>query len=362
MTALRTLIGLGDHSRKREKIAAVARAVQRCAALLTGALLVLGCGADRATRVLRLGHGLDPTHPVHQAMESFATDVETASGGSLEVRIYPSEQLGSERECLELLQIGSLDITKVSAAVLESFAPAFRVLSLPYLFVDEAPRFAVLEGAVGEELRAQPRDARLLGVAFYDAGSRSFYTVERPITSPADLRGLKIRTQESATAMEMVRALGGSPTPISWGELYTSLQQGVVDGAENNPPSFHLSRHYEIARYYTLDEHTAVPDVLVISTEPWRRLGDEERQIVKQAALRSAELQRTLWAEATEAALRAVAAAGVEILRPDKGAFARQVEELIDRFAADEEAARWIRRIRSTGVEPVESQQPKGSE
>jgi len=253
-------MGLGDHSRKREKIAAVVRAVQRFLALLTGVVLLAGCGADRQSRVLRLGHGLDPTHPVHRAMEAFADEVEAASAGSLQVRIYPSEQLGSERECLELLQIGSLDLTKVSAAVLESFAPAFRVLSLPYLFVDQEHRFRVLGGEIGESLLRQPRDARLLGLAYYDAGSRSFYTRDHPITSPEDLQGLKIRTQESATAMDMVRALGGSPTPISWGELYTALQQGVVDGAENNPPSFHLSRHYEIARYYTTgDRQTSRP-------------------------------------------------------------------------------------------------------
>lgn len=278
-------------------------------------------------------------------MEAFGADVEAASGGSLEVRIYPSEQLGSERECLELLQIGSLDMTKVSAAVLESFAPAFRVLSVPYLFVDQEHRFRVLDGEIGETLLAQPAEARLRGLAFYDAGSRSFYTRERPIRSPDDLVGLKIRTQESATAMEMVRALGGSPTPISWGELYTALQQGVVDGAENNPPSFHLSRHYEIARYYSLDEHTAVPDVLVISTATWRRLGDAERLLVKQAARRSAELQRRLWREATEEALRAVAAAGVEILRPDKTLFADRVGGLIESYAADPQIGDWVRRI-----------------
>jgi len=347
MTAFRTLMDLRDHSRNREKIAAVARGVQGHLALLIGVVLLAGCGSDRQGRILRLGHGLDPTHPVHRAMESFADEIAEASSGALRVRIYPSEQLGSERECLELLQIGSLDLTKVSAAVLESFAPSFQVLSLPFLFDDQAHRFRVLDGEIGEDLLAEPTDGRLLGLCYNNAGSRSFYTRDRPVTTPLDLQGLKIRTQESATAMEMVRAMGGSPTPISWGELYTALQQGVVDGAENNPPSFHLSRHYETARYYTLDEHTAVPDVLVIGTETWQRLSPGEREIVKRAAQRSAELQRVLWQEATTRALQAVAEAGVEILRPDKTLFARELEGLIDRYAADEELGSWIRRIQS---------------
>ncbi|HVR28110.1 MAG TPA: TRAP transporter substrate-binding protein [Thermoanaerobaculia bacterium] len=316
---------------------------------LVACVLVLaldGCRGGDGVEVLRLAHGLDASHPAHLAMERFGDLVAEGSNGRLAVRIYPAEQLGSERECLELLQVGSLALTKVSASVLESFAPAFRALSTPFLFADRDHLRRVLDGDLGARLLAEPAQFRLRGLCFYDAGSRSFYTRARPVRTPDDLVGLKIRTQESASAMEMVRALGGSPTPISWGELYSALDQGIVDGAENNPPSFHLSRHYEIARYYSLDEHTAVPDVLVISTRVWDRLEGGDRRVLARAARESALLQRELWERATAEALLAIRAAGVEIVEPDKDAFAAKVEPLVERYAAEPELGAWIRAIR----------------
>ena len=220
-------------------------------------LCLSGCSSGNNVFVIKLAHGLAPSHPVHQAMEYFAERVATKSDKTMRIDIYPSEQLGSERECIELLQIGSLGMTKISTSPLESFAPVFKVFGLPYLFRNEEHRFKVLEGAIGEQLLATPMDDRLLGLCYYDAGSRSFYTVEKPINTPEDLEGLKIRTMESTTAMQMVRALGGSPTPIAWGELYSALQQGIVDGAENNPPSFYLSHHYTgyiVNQYCGLEE------------------------------------------------------------------------------------------------------------
>ncbi|MDX1384939.1 MAG: TRAP transporter substrate-binding protein [Thermoanaerobaculia bacterium] len=343
--------------RLRDIIAAVTLPRIVLATLRVGPALALvaclGCRGETEVVVLRLGHGLDPTHPVHRAMEVMAAEAASRSGGSLEIRIYPSEQLGSERECLELLQIGSLAMTKVSASVLESFAPALRVLSLPYLFRDREHLFAVLEGEIGDDLLAAPEPFRLRGLSFYDAGSRSFYTRERPVRHPDDLAGMKIRTQESATAIDMVEALGGAATPIAWGELYTALQQGVVDGAENNPPSFHLSRHYEIARFYSLDEHSSVPDVLVIGTLAWSRLTPDHRRVLTAAARVSAEHQKRLWRQATEEALAAVEAGGVEILRPDKAPFRQRVDALLERYADDPALAELILRIRALAGEAI---------
>ena len=177
--------------------------------------------------------------------------LEKNSDGALKLEIYPNQQLGSERQCLELLQIGSLDMTKVSAAVMENFSPNMKVLGLPFLFKNKEHTFNVLDGEVGKELLDGGKKYWLKGLGYYDAGSRSFYTKEAPVEKPENLKGLKIRVMESVTAMNMVNNLGGSPTPISYGELYTALQQGVVDGAENNPPSFVSSNHYEINKYYT---------------------------------------------------------------------------------------------------------------
>ncbi len=281
-----------------------------------------GCGAVDDTVVLRLGHGLDSSHPVHGGMERMAELVEEKSEGNMRIVIYPNEQLGTEREALELLQIGSLDITKVSAAVMESFTPVFTIFSVPFLFIDDDHMYAVLDGPIGQQILDAARPYRIKGLCYYDAGTRSFYTTNRPIHAPEDLEGLSIRVQESASAIRMVNTLGGSATPVSWGELYTALQQGVVDGAENNPPSFYLSRHYEVSQYYTLNEHTAVPDVLVISSHTWDHvLNEEQRDIVEEAALESVPYQRELWREASEEALRAVEAAGVEIIHPDREPF-----------------------------------------
>ena len=294
---------------------------------------VAGCSDDGLERrVLRVGHGLSPDHPVHRAMAFMADDLARRSGGQLAMQIYPSGQLGSERECIELLQMVSLAMTKVSAATLENFVPAYGAFTQPYVFRSEAHRFAVLDGPLGQGLLDEMRPFRLRGLAYYDAGARSFYTTKTPVREPADLAGQQVRVMESRTAMEMVRLMGGSPTPLAYGELYTALQQGVVDGAENNLPSYYLSRHYEVAPYLVLDEHTAVPDVLVIGTKVWDGLTEQEQQWLLEAAAASVPVQRELWRASTEEALAAVQAAGVTVVTPDaagKQAFADRVAEML---------------------------------
>lgn len=306
------------------------------------------CGRNSGIRTIKLAHGLDVNHSVHKAMLKMGEDLKTLSGGRMVLKIYPNQQLGTERECLELLQIGSLDMTKVSVGVLENFAPKMKVLGLPFLFRDREHSFHVLDGPIGTELLSDGEKYWLKGLAYYDAGSRSFYTKEKPVNSPEDLSGLKIRVMESVTAMDMVSQLGGSPTPISWGELYTSLQQGVVDGAENNPPSFYLSHHYEVCKYYTLDEHTVLPDVLLASTHFWETLSVEERGWLQQATANSVTYQRELWKASEEEALAAVKAAGVTIIKPDKSLFAEKVEKVFEAYRKDPEMEALINEIQAT--------------
>ncbi|WP_339727424.1 TRAP transporter substrate-binding protein [Maribacter stanieri] len=308
----------------------------------------LGCEIQSDVKTLRLGHGLDVSHSVHKAMVKMGEDLLKRSGGKLKLEIYPSQQLGTERECLELLQIGSLDMTKVSVGVLENFAPKMKVLGLPFLFRDRQHSFNVLDGPIGEMLLNDGEKYWLKGLGYYDAGSRSFYTMNKPIEKPEDLVGEKIRVMESATAVNMVKALGGSPTPISWGELYTSLQQGVVDGAENNPPSFYLSRHYEVCKYYSLDEHTVLPDVLLMGTYVYNKLNEEERKWLKEAVTESVKYQRILWAEAEEEALREVQKAGVQVIRPDKSLFAEKVKGIFEGYKDDKDIYPLIKQIQET--------------
>jgi tripartite ATP-independent transporter DctP family solute receptor len=222
-----------------------------------------------------------------------------------------------------------------------------KVLGLPYLFRDDEHAWAVLNGPIGKDLLLEAQNYWLRGVCFYDAGSRSFYTKDRPINSPEDLAGLKVRVMNSQTAMQMVKALGGAPTPISFGELYTALQQGVVDGAENNPPSFFTSRHYEVCKYYSIDEHSTVPDVMLIGTNTWERLTAQEQTWLQEAADASVEYQRKVWAASEQEALDAVKAAGVQINYPDKSPFAARVEDIYERYKDDPEIYELIQQIQA---------------
>ena len=297
--------------------------------LLLIALGLLGaCARQDDTVVLKLAHVLDTGHSVHQGMAYMAERLEHYSNGTMRIDIYPSGQLGAERDTVELVQIGSLAMTKVSAAPLEAFVPAMQVFSIPYVFRDREHYFKALDSEIGKELLASVEVARLRGMGYYDSGSRSFYMVDDPVETPADLAGLKIRVMKSQTAVKMVAALGGSATPISWGELYTALQQGVVDGAENNPPSFYLSGHYEVCKYYALNEHTSVPDMLLMSSRIWDSLNEQQREWLQQAVDDSVAYQRKLWQESTDEALAAVREAGVTVTYPDKQPFMAAVEEM----------------------------------
>ena len=316
--------------------------------LLIFSFLFTSCQESENVKIIRLGHGLSTTHSVHQAMVYMDSVLRVKSNGKMKIQIYPSEQLGTERQCLELLQIGSLDMTKVSAGSLENFSPNIKVFGLPFLFRDRQHSYSVLDGPIGRDLLYGTEKYWLKGLAYYDAGARSFYTKEKKINSPEDLDGLKIRVMESKTAFDMVKALGGSPTPISFGELYTSLQQGVVDGAENNPPSFYLSRHYEVCKYYTLDEHTILPDVLLMSTHIWDSFSDKEREWLSQAVKESITEQRKLWTKSEKQSLDAVKEAGVEIIIPDKTLFSKKSKKILESYKEDEVLYDFINRIKNT--------------
>ena len=291
-------------------------------------LVLVSCAREADVTVLKLGHALDTGHVVHKGMVHMAERLDQYSNGKMRIEIYPSGQLGAERELVELLQIGSLAMTKVSSSPLESFVPEMKVFSLPYVFRDQAHFKKVLASDVGKSLLLAPEKVRLRGMGYYDAGSRSFYSTDTPINSPADLAGLKIRVQKSQTSVDMIAAMGGAATPISWGELYTALQQGVVDGAENNPPSLYLSRQYEVSKYYSLDQHTYVPDILLMSLHIWENLNQQQQEWLQQAVDDSTAYQGRLWQQASDEALAAIEASGVEIIRPDKEPFMAAVVEM----------------------------------
>lgn len=301
----------------------------------------LGKTTDQAaagTRTLKFAHALPNSHPVHKGIEELKRRLEELSGGKMKIDIFPNEQLGTEVQCLEKVQAGTLDIMKVSAAPIGSFVPAYQVFSLPYLFRDEDHYWNVLNGPVGEEMLdvVQTRDdgspSGLQGLGYFDSGSRSFYTV-KPVSNPAELQGKKIRVMNDQVAMDMVQAMGGSPTPISFGELYTALKQGTVDGAENNPPSFVSSRHYEICKNYVLDHHSRIPDVILISSKVWETVNEQQREWLREAVADATVFQRKLWKEETERCLQQLRDEGVNIIEPDTQLFRDAVAPIIQKYS-----------------------------
>jgi len=320
--------------------------------------LWLGASSPEARgRVLRLSHSLNRDHPVHKGMEFMADDLARRSGGELRIEIYADGQLGPERDLIELIQIGSLAMTKVSTAPLENFSPLIKVFSLPYLFRDREHFWQMANGPIGRELLDASIPYRLKGLTYFDAGARSFYINKkrnRVVRHPDDLDGLSIRVQRSRTAVRLVELLGAKPIPIPFGELYTALDTGTVDGAENNPPSLYTTRQYEVTAAYTLNEHTIVPDILIIGVDTWNRLSPQEQSWLQASADAASVHQRKLWAEAETEMLAIIEDSGVEVVRDvDREAFrARTLPMYDDDEFSPPEVRDLIQRIRAVGTEP----------
>ncbi|WP_423738286.1 TRAP transporter substrate-binding protein [Caviibacterium pharyngocola] len=303
-----------------------------------------------AKTVLKLSHNNDKTHPVHMSMQYMSDEVKKLTDGEVVIRIYPNSQLGTQRESMELLQSGSLDMAKSNASELEAFEPTYAAFNVPYLFKNSDHYYKVLQDAdVGQKILSNSAGKGFIGLTYYDAGSRSFYA-QKPIRTPEDLKGMKIRVQPSPSALEMMKLLGASPTPLAFGELYTALQQGVVDGAENNPTALTLMRHGEVAKFYSEDEHTIIPDVLVISEKTWAKLSPEQQKALKEAADKSMMYHKDLWIEMTAKEVKeAKEKLGVEFVKVEKQPFIDAVKPMHDKAKADAVIGSYIEKIDALG-------------
>jgi tripartite ATP-independent transporter DctP family solute receptor len=301
-------------------------------ACILGAFVIrpkAGSKAGGRTIVLKLAHGLDEAHPVHQAMILMKQRLEELTDGKATIDLYSGGVLGGETDCLEQVQKGELAMTKVSTAALEAFIPEMKVFSIPFTFRDENHFWTTLNGDIGKKLLAKGAAQNFQGLCYYDSGDRNFYSTKKPIRTIDDVKGMKIRVMNSRTAMDMINAMGGSPCPITWGELYTALAQGTVDAAENNPPSFDTSRHFEVCKYFTFTAHQRIPDMVIMSTKVWDTLPQDVQAALQKAADESEIFQRKLWKEKTEQSLALAKEKGVELITPELDGFRKACAGII---------------------------------
>ncbi len=321
---------------------------------LAAGLLLSGCGKETAqaqgeeTLVLRYAYASN-SQPVIDSMKEFGRLVEEKTDGTVKVEYFPDGQLGGERELIELTQTGAIDFTKVSASALESFSKDYAIFSLPYLFDDEAHFFAVMEDQqIMDTVYQSTKDLGFTGLTYYDSGQRSFYMVNQPIETPADLKGKKIRVMQSETAIKMVELLGGSAVPMGSDEVYTSLQSNLIQGAENNEFVLYTAGHGGVAKYYSYDEHTRVPDIVIMNEAIKKKLTSEQVKAIEDAAAESTKYEITVFKEAVEEE-KAIAAKefGVKFNTVDNAPFRELVKPLHDEFAKDPQYGELYQEIRS---------------
>ncbi|MCA8901274.1 MAG: TRAP transporter substrate-binding protein [Hyphomonas sp.] len=314
-----------------------------------GGVALAGCGGlDRS--LLRAADAQPDGYPTVEAVREMGRLLAERTGGRLRIKVYAGGQLGNEKDTLEITLFGGLDLNRVSIAPLGSIVPEAVVPTLPFLFRSTAHMRAALDGAPGDAILAALEPHKLVGLCFYDAGARSFYTSKRPVHGPDDLRGQKIRVLNSDLFVSMIEAFGGNATPMAFSEVYQGLMQGVVDGAENNPPSYESTRHFEVAPYYSLTEHVMAPEVLVMSLRTWRTLSEADQALVRQCARDSVPVMRRIWDARTDSAMAKLIEQGVEIIRPDRAPFAAKVKPVWDRYLSTLQL-----RALATAIENVEA-------
>lgn len=293
---------------------------------------------------MRLAHSLPTSHPVHPAMQHFADLARERSQGELDITLFADGQLGQEIDLISQVQAGKLDFLKVSASVLERVHPAYKVLNLPFTLRDRAHWLRVTSGSVGNEILMSTSSAGLVGLTYYDAGARSFYA-QKPIMRPEDLKGMKIRIQPSETMVRLMQLFGAEGVELSWSNVYVALKSGLVDGAENSIAALIVGKHAEVSTHYSIDEHTMIPDVLLVGAQRLNSMTPKQREIIRDAAAASYHHMNTLW-QAFEMQTRAqVEQMGVTFVQPDKAPFIAKAAPLADIYAGEEASRTLLHKI-----------------
>ena len=325
----------------------VAASIGLCAGV---SILCLGCGLASDEIVLRLAEAHPRDYPTTEANYEFARLVGERSEGRIRIEVYHSAQLGDEREVIEQVQFGAIDMTRVSVSPMTSFLPILDALQMPFLYEDADHMWRVLRSDIGREMLDALEEADFAGLNYYDSGARSFYNSRREITHPDDMAGMQVRVQESQLMMNLVGALGAVATPMPFGEVYSSLQTGVIDGAENNWPSYYSTSHYEVAPYFSENEHARVPEVTIMSRLVMDRLDEEDQEMIREAAWEVMDFQIERWNEFEAEAEQRIRDAGNTITERediDVDAFRERVQPLYDRLPENQRNI--VERIRDMG-------------
>lgn len=301
------------------------RVLQISLTLVIAMTVLTGCGSSNSSnkQIIRIGHNQSSEHPTHIALTAFEKYIEENLGDKYDVEVYPSELLGSQTDMVQLTQTGAIDFCVASNAILETFSKNYEIFNLPYLFVSPEAYHAVMDDTtITDQLFKSTEKAGFEAVTWIDAGTRNFYTVKKPVETPADLKGMKIRVQQSPTNVEMMRLLGGSATPMGFGDVYTALQSNIIDGAENNELALTNNGHGDVCKYYSYDMHQMVPDILIGNYKFLQELPESERDIFDEGFKIVNKVEREEWTQAVEVAKeRAENEQGVKFYYPDQQPF-----------------------------------------
>jgi tripartite ATP-independent transporter DctP family solute receptor len=303
--------------------------------------------ASAFAREFRAADTQNEDYPTVQALRYMGSLIAESSGGRHQIRVFHSRQLGEEKETIEQTRAGAIDLNRTNVALIGTFVPAMNVLAMPFLFRSIEHQQKVLDGPIGSEILNSFEPFGFVGLAFYDSGARSIYNSVRPVRSIADMKGLRLRVQQSELMSDMIRALGAEPVELPYGQVLTGLSTKLIDGAENNWPSFVTTDHYKYAGYYTLTEHTMSPEVLVMSRKAWESLSADDRSIFRDAASRSCRFMREKWQDLERRSRQQAEAAGVTIVTNiDRKPFEAAMAGIYARVQSDPALAELIERIR----------------
>jgi tripartite ATP-independent transporter DctP family solute receptor len=316
--------------------------------LLVAGMVAAGIATTVAAREFRSSDVHPEDYPTVMAVKFMSDQIKAKTGGKDSIKVYTMSQLGSEKDTIEQTKIGALDFVRINVAPMNNICPETMVPTMPFLFRSKEHMRKVLDGPIGDEILKACEKQGFIGLAFYDSGSRSLYTVKKPVKSLADVKGLKIRVQQSDLWVALLQAMGANATPMPYGEVYTGLKTGVVDGAENNFPSYDTARHFEVAKYYALTDHSMAPEMLLMSKKVWDGLTPQEQTIIRDAAKASVPYMRKLWDEKELASRKKVEEGGAQVVEVDKKSFSDAMKPVYDKFITDPKLKEMVVKVQAT--------------